>query len=163
MADFLAAALEPSAPTPSPFPARTRTATATISGVPTTVQSISFADKILLTVSQAGRLNHWVHVPLVSTSPVEAGLLNPSSYETEEDNVDATLLPMPHLTATTVLGGTKPEFEVLGQTLATTVASAILMRKQDEERMVVLGLGLEKADGGRAVFDELVGLCLECL
>ena len=86
-----------------------------------------------------------------------------ASYDTSEDEPDSMLLPYSHLTATTILGGTKPEFEVLGQTLATTIASAILMRRADEQRMLVLGIGLEKAEMGREGFEALVGLCLDVL
>ncbi|KAJ9622284.1 hypothetical protein H2203_006502 [Taxawa tesnikishii (nom. ined.)] len=153
------------APIPTPFPARTRTASAVIASIPTTVTSISFSDKLMLTISQSGRLNHWIHVPLANASPsVDAPLNQSSGFDDEgEERPDASLLPSSHLTATTVLGGTKPEFEMLGQTLATTVASAVLMRSPDEGRMVVLGLGLEKAELGRDGFEGLVGLCLECL
>lgn len=77
-----------------------------------------------------------------------------------------SLLPMSHLTATTVLGGTKPEDEVVGQTLATTIASAVLMKSPGEERLLVFGLGIENAAErltGRSEFDEVVGLVLEVL
>lgn len=73
---------------------------------------------------------------------------------------------MSHLTATTVLGGTKREDEVVGQTLATTIASAILMKRPSEQRLLVVGLGLEDAAEsltGRAQFDEAVGLVLAVL
>lgn len=77
------------------------------------------------------------------------------------------------MTATTVLGGTKREEEVLGQTLATTLASAVLHRSPTEERMLVLGLGLQDVVKGvdgegeteedEEWFQEVVGLCLEVL
>lgn len=71
---------------------------------------------------------------------------------------------MTHLTATTVLGGTKRDDELVGQTLATTIGSAILMKRPQEERMLILGLGLNGAAiMGRAEFDAVVGLVLECL
>lgn len=143
----------------STFPAPSKTVSNTIAGVPTQVTALNFSDKLVLTISQSGRLNHWLHVPLSGGRPLDNGFLNPSS----ETDVDASLLPFAHLTATTVLGGTRGEFEVLGQTLATTLATALLMRNPEEQRMVVLGLGLEKADQGREAFDELIGLCLECL
>lgn len=150
--------------TPAPFPAVSRTASATLAGVPTTATLTSFADKILITISQNSNLNHWLHVPLIGDSP----LTDPSTYITpaapsEAGAVDSSLLPFPHLTATTVLGGTKGEFEVLGQTLATTIASAVVMKQPDESRMIVFGLGLAKADIGRDDFEGLVGLCLEVL
>jgi len=143
----------------SSYPAPSQSVSATITGIPTTVTRIYFSDKILVTVSQAGRLNHWVHVPLLNQAPSDSSYLN-ASVDLDEQRPDSTLLPLTNLTATTVLGGTKPEFEVLGQTLATTIASAMLMRTPEESRMLVLGVGLERADAGREGFEGLVGLCL---
>jgi hypothetical protein len=45
-----------------PFPARTKVASATINGINTNASSVAFADKIVLTISQNGRLAHWVRV-----------------------------------------------------------------------------------------------------
>jgi proteasome assembly chaperone 3 len=89
----------------------------------------------------------------------------PSQAYLDRDDEDPTsdLLPMHHLTATTVLGGTIPELEVLGQTLATQIASAIKTQNERETRMVVLGMGLDKSMSERAKFSELVGLVLEVL
>jgi proteasome assembly chaperone 3 len=70
---------------------------------------------------------------------------------------------MHHLTATTILGGTIPDLEVLGQTLATQIASAIKTRDSREARMVVVGMGLEKNMSAREEFSELVGLVLNIL
>ena len=46
---------------PEPYPAKTKTASGPINGVPTDAMSVSFADKIVITVSQGGRLAHWVY------------------------------------------------------------------------------------------------------
>ena len=46
--------------TRTPFPATTKTATASIKGAEATATTAYFADKILITVSQGGRLAHWV-------------------------------------------------------------------------------------------------------
>lgn len=144
---------------PVAFPAPTRTTSGLVKEVPTDVSCTSFSDKILLTVSQAGKLAHWVHVPLATTS---TDPMNPGMFHNHDESNE--LLPMTHLTATTVLGGTKRDDEIVGQTLATTVGSAILMKKPQEERMLVLGLGLNEASGmGRTEFDAVVGLVLQCL
>ncbi|KAI5367563.1 Putative proteasome assembly chaperone 3 [Septoria linicola] len=146
---------------PSPFPAPSRTTSGLINNTLTTVSSIAFADKIVITISQAGKLSHWTHVSLASSS---ADPMNPTPISSGDPEND--LLPMSHLTATTVLGGTKREDEVVGQTLATTIASAILMRRPSEERLLVVGLGLEDAARsltGRTPFDQAVGLVLEVL
>jgi proteasome assembly chaperone 3 len=62
-----------------------------------------------------------------------------------------------------VLGGTKREEEVLGQTLATMLGTAVLIKRPSEERMLVLGVGLQGLRGGSEVFEEMVGLCLRVL
>jgi len=46
--------------TPAPYPARTSTATSAIKSIETTASAVNFADKILITVTQNGRLAHWV-------------------------------------------------------------------------------------------------------
>ena len=144
---------------PSPFPAKSKTSTGIANNTPTTVSTLTFTDKLLLTISQAGRLTHWVHVPLATAS---ADPMNPGHYlPLDSENA---LLPRHDLTATTVLGGTKREDEVVGQTLATTIASAILMKRPGEQRLLVVGLGLENASTmGRSGFEEIVGLVLDCL
>jgi proteasome assembly chaperone 3 len=53
--------------------------------------------------------------------------------------------------------------DVLGQTLATQIASAIKTRDSRETRTVVVGTGLDKSMSGREEFSELVGLVLEVL
>lgn len=144
---------------PAPFPAPSKTASGLVANKATTCTALAFSDKILLTISQAGTLAHWVHVPLAltSTDPMNPGVFH--NHDTTNE-----LLPMTHLTATTVLGGTKRDDEVVGQTLATTIGSAILMKRPQEERMLVLGMGLKGASSmGRTEFDDIIGLVLACL
>jgi len=43
-----------------PFPAPFKRVTGTVNGLPTEVDLMSFADKIMITVSQGGRLAQWV-------------------------------------------------------------------------------------------------------
>ena len=52
---------------------------------------------------------------------------------------------------------------MLGQTLATMLASALLVKRPAEERMLLLGMGLQGLRGGSDVFEEVVGLCLRVL
>ena len=77
----------------------------------------------------------------------------------------SALLPGTNLTATTILGGTIPSMDTLGQTLATHVASALSGADPNEGRMLVLGLGLERKMErvGAAEFADLVGLALDVL
>ncbi|KAJ4402389.1 hypothetical protein N0V91_007254 [Didymella pomorum] len=158
----MAATTEAFTITPSPFPARSKTASSRINGKETTATSMSFSDKILITVTQEGRLAHWVHVPL-DISATDTGATSQSYLDRDDEDPNSDLLPMHHLTATNILGGTIPELEVLGQTLATQVASAIKTQKDRESRMVVLGMGLDKSVSGRQEFSELMGLVLEVL
>jgi proteasome assembly chaperone 3 len=44
----------------APFPAETKQATGDINGLTTEATSISFSDKILITITQEGRLAQWV-------------------------------------------------------------------------------------------------------
>lgn len=81
----------------------------------------------------------------------------------DDDRPQLDLLPMHHLTATTILGGTQSEIDVLGQTLATQIASAIKTCNSSELRTVVVGSGLDKSMTGREEFSELVGLVLGVL
>jgi proteasome assembly chaperone 3 len=81
----------------------------------------------------------------------------------DEEDPNSDLLPMHHLTATTILGGTVAELDVLGQTLATQIASAIKTRDDRETRMVVVGMGLDKSMVRREAFSEVVGLVLEVI
>jgi proteasome assembly chaperone 3 len=43
-----------------PYPAQTRQAAAEISGIKTDVTFVSFSDKIMITITQDGRLAQWV-------------------------------------------------------------------------------------------------------
>jgi proteasome assembly chaperone 3 len=103
-----------------------------------------------------------VHVPL-DIAATENSLTSNPYLERDDDAPDSDLLPMHHLTATTILGGGIEELNVLGQTLATQIASAVLQKTPGERRMVVVGMGLEKSMKGRDEFGELVGLVLGVL
>jgi proteasome assembly chaperone 3 len=46
---------------PDQFPAGSREISGLVNGVATEISSTSFADKILVTISQEGRLSQWVH------------------------------------------------------------------------------------------------------
>lgn len=93
----------------------------------------------------------------------DTSMTSNSYLDRNEDDPSSDLLPMHHLTATTILGGTVPELDILGQTLATQIASAIKTRDERETRIVVLGMGLNKKMVSRQDFNELVGLVLEVI
>jgi proteasome assembly chaperone 3 len=101
-------------------------------------------------------------VPL-DISATDGSMASNSYLDRDDDEPESDLLPMHHLTATTILGGTVPELEILGQTLATQIASAIKTRDERETRLVVLGMGLDKSMVAREEFGELIGLVLEVI
>ena len=51
---------EQSASMQMPYPAKTRQAAGLVNGVPTDIMFMSFADKIMVTITQEGRLAQWV-------------------------------------------------------------------------------------------------------
>lgn len=145
----------------TPFPAPSKSSSSLANGVLTTVATTSFTDKLLVTIAQSGQLAHWVHVPLSSAS---ADPMNPGNMHFSSPDPENALLPRSDLTATTILGGTKREDEVVGQTLATVIASSLLVKRPSETRLLVVGMGLNRAaEMGKEGFDEVVGLVLDCL
>jgi len=48
-----------------PFPASTKQAAGLINGIQTDVSSLYFADKIMITISQGGRLSQWASTQTV--------------------------------------------------------------------------------------------------
>ena len=46
--------------TTTPFPARTKLAAGEVAGIKTDVALVSFADKMMITITQGGRLAQWV-------------------------------------------------------------------------------------------------------
>lgn len=76
---------------------------------------------------------------------------------------DDSLLPMPHLTPKTLLGGSTVERETTGQLYATQIASAIATRNPQEKRTVLIGLGLSNVEANREVFYDTMDLVLSCL
>ncbi|RAL02739.1 uncharacterized protein BO80DRAFT_443532 [Aspergillus ibericus CBS 121593] len=140
-----------------PFPAVTKQVAEVIQGIQTNVTLIKFSDRILITISQKGRLGHWLHVPLENKNPGTEG------FHTFSDSADDNLLPIGNLTATSLLGGRAPGHEVVGQLYARQIASAIVTKTPNEKRMLVVGLGLETADADRDVFFAIIDLVLQCL
>lgn len=67
---------------------------------------------------------------------------------------------MAHLTATTVLGGTIPERETTGQLIATQVASIVASKTRQTGRLLVFGLGLEKATLDSVEYKDLIDLII---
>ncbi|RDL35271.1 Uncharacterized protein BP5553_07202 [Venustampulla echinocandica] len=135
---------------PSPFPAATKHVAGLVNGVQTDLTSIYFADKILITVSQGGRLAQWIQVPLSSASP--------TAFDTALPSGETDMLPLTHLTPKTLLGAGGDKRETIGHLYASQIASAIVKRNPEETRTLMVGFGLEKVDMEREAFFDLVEL-----
>ncbi|KAI9743883.1 MAG: hypothetical protein M1818_002617 [Claussenomyces sp. TS43310] len=132
------------------FPAPVKQAAGLVNGIRTDVSSISFADKIMITISQGGRLSQWIQVPLSTASPTAFDTALPAAGEDH--------LPVGHLTPKTLLGAGGEEREALGHLFATQTASSISTRDPGENRSILVGLGLLKADMGREAFFDMMDL-----
>ncbi|KAJ3458335.1 hypothetical protein MRS44_012444 [Fusarium solani] len=137
------------------YPSRSREASGLVNGVATEVTSTNFSDKILLTISQEGRLSQWIQVPLTGSSAGVVEMTLPS--------MNKGLLPSTHLTPTTLLGGGGEERETLGQLYAAQLASHLSLRSPDDRRILVVGLGLAKTDLEREAFFDLLELAQKVL
>ncbi|KAF4972059.1 hypothetical protein FSARC_1277 [Fusarium sarcochroum] len=137
------------------FPSRSREVSGLVNGVATEITSTNFADKILITISQEGRLSQWIQVPLTGSSAGVVEMTLPSSNK--------GLLPSTHLTPTTLFGGGGEDRETLGQLYAAQIGSQISLRSPDDRRILVLGLGLAKADLEREAFFDLLELAQKVL
>ncbi|KAK7935108.1 hypothetical protein PG985_000603 [Apiospora marii] len=135
------------------FPAPSKQANGLIDGIDTEAMVMNFADKIMVTLSQEGRLSQWIQVPLLAPSPAaaEMSLPNPS------------LLPLTHLTPRTLLGGGGEERESSGQLYAAQIASHIARKNPEEGRTLLVGLGLQKPTPNRESFFDLIELIQKIL
>ncbi|OJD16602.1 hypothetical protein AJ78_03242 [Emergomyces pasteurianus Ep9510] len=159
--DQLEEIMRAAAPVPDqttlPFPASTKQAAGVLGGVLTEVMSVSFSDKILVTISQKGKLGQWLHVPLENTNPGTDG------YHTLPNPNEDGLLPLPNLTATSVLGARGSQRETVGQLYACQIATAIVTKNPNEKRLLVVGLGFEQPELDRDIFFAVIDLVLKCI
>lgn len=72
-------------------------------------------------------------------------------------------LPSNHLTPKTLVGVGSEERETFGHLYASQIASHLALRNPDERRTLLLGLGLEKVEGGGEAFFDLLELVLQVL
>ena len=107
--------------------------------------------------TSANLMTRQIQVPLENsnTSLTEPPLLS----STDDDEV----LPMPHLNPKTLLGISNSERETMSQLYATQIASAIATKDPQENRTLLLGLGLSKAEASRTVFYDTIDLVLKIL
>ncbi|PMD28633.1 hypothetical protein NA56DRAFT_560169 [Hyaloscypha hepaticicola] len=135
---------------PTRFPAPSKQAAGSVNGTQTIVSSVYFADKIVITISQGGRLSQWIQVPLSSASP--------TAFDTALPSENEDMLPLGHLTPKTLLGAGGEQRETMGHLYASQIASVIATRNPEETRTVVVGLGLQRVDMDREAFFDLLEL-----
>ncbi|KAI1659006.1 hypothetical protein F4813DRAFT_388264 [Daldinia decipiens] len=135
------------------FPAQSKAATGSIDGITTEASVLHFSDKILVTLSQEGRLSQWIQVPLSAPSPASVDMALANS----------NLLPLSHLTPKTLLGGGGEERESLAQLYAVQIASHVARRNSDERRTLVVGLGIKTLKPEREAFFDVLELIQKVL
>ncbi|KAK5077034.1 hypothetical protein LTR51_002721 [Lithohypha guttulata] len=142
-----------------PYPAQTRQASATINDTLTNITSMSFSDKIMITITQNGRLGQWVSVPLLADNPTTS---DPHFNLAQAGNEDS-LLPVTRFQPRVLLGAGGNERETQAQLYASQVASLITTKDPSETRVLMLGLGLAKVDLSRETFLEILDLVTKVL
>ncbi|KAL1901701.1 hypothetical protein Cpir12675_000392 [Ceratocystis pirilliformis] len=130
--------MEVSALISTPYPIQAHAAVATVNGMPTEATSRVFTDKVMITLSQEGRLAQWIHVPIRATPASMAGL---TANHPRHD-----MLPASHITPTTLFGGGGSYREATGHLLASQIANYISLKSPTDERTLVLGLGLKQLE-----------------
>lgn len=150
----------------SPFPAPTRQAAGLVRGIHTDVSSIYFADKIMIRISQGGRLSQWVcnafHALIfrsdISKTQVPLSSASRTAFDTALPSSKEDMLPLSHLSPKTLMGGGGEQRETMGHLYAVQIATTIATRNPEESRTVVVGLGLQKVDMEREAFFDMLEL-----
>jgi len=143
-------ALSTSSVEQEPFPAQTKQAAGLVRGTETDISSIYFSDKIMITISQAGRLSQWIQVPLSTASP--------TTFDTALPTIGEDALPAAHISPKTLLGAGGDERETMGHLISSQIASLVLRKEPEETRTIVVGLGLLKVDLDRVAWFDLLEL-----
>lgn len=99
-----------------------------------------------------------VSVPLLSDNPTHGDPLFATNQSAED-----SLLPTARFQARTLLGAGTSDREMVGQLYACQLANMITTKNPEEQRTLLLGLGLTKADTDRDVFLEIMNLALQVL
>jgi len=161
------------------FPAVSKEAAGPVNGVPTEFTSMTFSDKIMVTISQGGRLAQWVSADswrnrddgnwemskLTHSTQIQVPIspATAASGDLPLPVFTSSSLPSTHLTPKTLLGGGSEERETVGQLFASQIASFITLRNPEERRTLLLGLGLEKLESSSEGFFDIIELVQQVL
>lgn len=99
-----------------------------------------------------------VTVPLLSDNPTHS-----DPYFQNIRSADEALLPSTRFSPRTLLGAGGSDREAMGQLYASQIANAIITKTPEENRTLMLGLGLVKAEMDRDVFLQIIDLVLSVL
>jgi proteasome assembly chaperone 3 len=157
-----------------PYPVTTNQAAGPVDGIHTEVRTTYFSDKIMVTITQNGGLAQWVCLSKHAACqpglfkwqiqvPMERSNIPSTDLPLLSSTHDDDLLPMPHLNPKTLLGSSTLERETIGQLCATQIASSIATRDPQENRTVLLGLGLSKIEASRTMFYDTIELVMKTL
>lgn len=150
-----------------PYPANTKNVAGKVGGVDTNLASIYFGDKIMITISQAGRLAQWVRLQplmvkktLIDTCQIQVPLstASPTTFNTRLPAPSRDSMPAVHIAPTTLLGAGGDERETFGHLVASEIAILVQRKNPDEQRTVVIGIGLLKVDLDRTAWFDLLEL-----
>lgn len=142
-----------------PYPAHTRQTASIVNDVPTQCTITSFADKIMITITQNGRLGQWLTVPLLADNPTS----NDPHFNLAQAATEDSLLPVTRFQPRTLLGAGGGQRETMGLLYASQVASLITTKNPEESRVLMLGLGLVKVEMERDVFLQILDLVTKAL
>ena len=103
--------------------------------------------------------------PSLARKKIQVPLSAPSASSVEMGLPGAGLgaLPSNHLTPKTLLGGGSEDRNTVGHLYAAQIASHLSLRGPDEQRTLLLGLGLEKVETAREAFFDVLELVLQVL
>ncbi|OAA66960.1 hypothetical protein SPI_01536 [Niveomyces insectorum RCEF 264] len=140
------------------YPAKSNKVTGPVNGLHTEAEVIYFADKIMVLVSQGGRLAQWVQVPLAAPSAASVdAALPPGLTGNGSGGGSGSLLPSTHLTPRTLLGAGGEARETFGQLVAAQIGSLLALRDATEQRTLLVGLGLAAGPAGAWSSSSAVG------
>ncbi|ORX89766.1 hypothetical protein K493DRAFT_266626, partial [Basidiobolus meristosporus CBS 931.73] len=127
------------------FPIQYKQAARTINGVFTEMLTLGFSNRILVIVSQFGKIGSLLHTTLASPPSNEF-----SSVETSSEPVANTQY---------LLGAnTEPIYQIY----ASQISTSISRMRPTEARPVILGLALQNPSEDRFLFDQVIDMLNEC-
>ncbi|KTW31594.1 hypothetical protein T552_00232 [Pneumocystis carinii B80] len=114
-----------------------------------------FLDCIFIIATMRGSVSEWISVDLNQAIP----------FFDETSAAQQDQLPLPHLSAKFLLGASHLPRADFAQMLACQVASYILRNSVKENRMVLVGFGLDWTDdleGQRSIYNNVLEMLQQC-